>query len=166
MRRLCSLSSSVELVARLNLLGTSTAFRALLEMIERFAGCDATILIHGETGTGKELAARAMHYLSGRGNGPFIPINCGSIPDAPIGSELFGHSRGAFTDAREARDGLVAQAEGGTLFLDELEALSLRGQVALLRFLQDHEYRPLGASSARTANIRVSARPTRISTNW
>jgi two-component system, NtrC family, response regulator GlrR len=155
MRRLCSLSSSVELVARLNLLGTSTAFRALLETIDRFAGCDATILIHGETGTGKELAARAMHYLSARGKGPFIPINCGLIPDALIGSELFGHSRGAFTDAREARDGLVAQAEGGTLFLDELEALSLGGQVALLRFLQDHEYRPLGASSARTANVRV-----------
>jgi DNA-binding NtrC family response regulator len=155
MRTPRSLSSSVELAAQLNLLGRSPAFRALLQEIERFAGCDATILLHGETGTGKELAARAMHYVSARSDGPFIPINCGSIPDALIGSELFGHSRGAFTDAREARDGLVAQAEGGTLFLDELEALSPRGQVALLRFLQDHEYRPLGAASPRTANVRV-----------
>jgi DNA-binding NtrC family response regulator len=155
MRTERSLSLSVELVAQLHLLGKSPAFRRLLEEVERFAACDATILIHGETGTGKELAARAMHYLSGRRNGPFIPINCGWIPDSLIGSELFGHSRGAFTDAREAREGLVAQAEGGTLFLDELEALSLRGQVALLRFLQDYEYRPLGAASARTANVRV-----------
>lgn len=147
--------ATVELAAKLNLLGKSPAFRTLVAQIERFAGCDATILIHGETGTGKELAARAMHYLSARGTGPFIPINCGWIPDTLIGSELFGHSRGAFTDAREAREGLVAQAEGGTLFLDELEGLSLRGQIALLRFLQDYEYRPLGAANARTANVRV-----------
>jgi DNA-binding NtrC family response regulator len=147
--------SSVELVAKLNLLGESPSFRTLLQHIERFAACDATVLLHGETGTGKELAARAMHYLSVRGDGPFLPINCGCIPDALIGSELFGHSRGAFTDAREAHEGLVAQAEGGTLFLDELEALSAAGQVALLRFLQDHQYRPLGASSVRTADVRV-----------
>jgi DNA-binding NtrC family response regulator len=108
--------SSVELAAKLNLLGKSPAFRTLLEQIHRFAGCDATILIHGETGTGKELAARAMHYLSARRARPFIPLNCGCMPDTLIGSELFGHSRGAFTDAREAREGLVAQAEGGTLF--------------------------------------------------
>jgi len=155
MRTQRSLTSSVELVAKLNLLGASPPFRALLAQIERFAGCDATILIRGETGTGKELAARAMHYFSARGTGPFIPINCGWIPDTLIGSELFGHSRGAFTDAREAREGLVAQAEGGTLFLDELEALSLRGQIALLRFLQDYEYRPLGAANPRIANVRV-----------
>jgi two-component system, NtrC family, response regulator GlrR len=155
MRTPCSLSSSVELVARLNLLGTSPAFRVLLETIERFAGCDASILIQGETGTGKELAARAIHYLSVRRTAPFVPINCGSLPDTLIGSEFFGYSRGAFTDAREAREGLVAQADGGTLFLDEIETLSLRGQVALLRFLQDYEYRPLGAAAARTANVRV-----------
>jgi two-component system, NtrC family, response regulator GlrR len=155
MRTLRSLASSVELVARLNLLGESLSFQRLLEQIDRFAACDATILICGETGTGKELAARAIHYLSGRRNGPFIPINCGSIPDSLVASELFGHSRGAFTDAGEGREGVVAQAEGGTLFLDELEALSPLGQVALLRFLQDYEYRPLGASSARTANVRI-----------
>lgn len=148
-------NSQVQLVAKLNLLGDSPAFRGLLGQIERFARCDATVLIDGETGTGKELAARAIHYLSPRGDGPFIPINCGAIPDALIGSELFGHSRGAFTDAREARQGLIAQAESGTLFLDELETLSALGQVALLRFLQDHEYRPLGTSQSRVANVRV-----------
>jgi DNA-binding NtrC family response regulator len=147
--------SFTQLRAKLNLLGESAAFVRMLERIERFARCDATVLIDGETGTGKELAARAIHYRSGRGDGPFIPINCGSLPDALIGSELFGHSRGAFTDAREARQGLIAQAEGGTLFLDELETLSPRAQVALLRFLQDHEYRPLGAGRPHRANVRV-----------
>ena len=113
------------------------------------------MLIVGETGTGKELAARAIHYLSARTEGPFVPINCGSLPDTLIGRELFGHLRGAFTDAREARQGLIAQAEGGTLFLDELETLSSHGQVALLRFLQDYEYRPLGAARSQAANVRV-----------
>jgi len=127
----------------------------LLGQIERFARCDATVLINGETGTGKELTARAIHYHGKRAEGPFIPINCGALPDALFGSELFGHTRGAFTDAYESRAGLVEQAEGGTLFLDELEALSPAGQVALLRFLQDHEYRPLGAPRARVANVRV-----------
>lgn len=155
MRARSSLASSAELVALLNLVGESASFRDLLEQIDRFAQCDATILIHGETGTGKELAGRAIHYLSRSRNGPFIPINCGSIPDSLIGSEFFGYSRGAFTDARESRRGLIAQAHMGTLFLDELEAMSIRGQVALLRFLQDHEYRPLGASNSHTANVRV-----------
>jgi DNA-binding NtrC family response regulator len=138
-----------------NLLGESEAFRRLLGQVERFARCDATVLINGETGTGKELTARAIHYHGSRADGPFIPINCGALPDALFGSELFGHMRGAFTDAHENRAGLVAQAEGGTLFLDELEALSPAGQVALLRFLQDYEYRPLGAPRARIANVRV-----------
>ena len=146
---------SLALAAKLNLLGESPVFKRVLEQIDRFAACDAAILICGETGTGKELAARAIHYLSARGKGPFIPINCGSIPDSLFGSELFGYSRGAFTDARESRQGLIAQADKGTLFLDELETLSARGQVALLRFLQDHEYRPLGQSAARTADVRV-----------
>jgi DNA-binding NtrC family response regulator len=148
-------NASIHLIAKLNLLGDSPAFRALLGQIERFARCDATVLIDGETGTGKELAARAIHYLSARGEGPFVPINCGAIPEQLIGSELFGHSRGAFTDAREARQGLIARAESGTLFLDELETLSAAGQVALLRFLQDHEYRPIGATQSRLANLRV-----------
>jgi two-component system, NtrC family, response regulator GlrR len=147
--------SSVLLNAKLNLLGESPAFMRLLGQVERFARCDATVLINGETGTGKELTARAIHYLSGRRDGPFIPINCGALPETLLSSELFGHTRGAFTDAHETRQGLIAQAEGGTLFLDELEALSHRGQVALLRFLQDYEYRPLGAARSRVANVRV-----------
>lgn len=147
--------ASAPVNARLNLLGESLEFRNLVAQIERFARCEATVLIDGETGTGKELAARAIHYLSARGKGPFIPINCGSLPDALLGSELFGHLRGAFTHAHEARQGLIAQAAGGTLFLDELEALSRHAQVTLLRFLQDHEYRPLGAGCSRVADVRV-----------
>ena len=141
--------------ARLNLLGESPAFLEVRRLVHRLAPCPAAVLIHGETGTGKELVARAMHYLSERRGGPFIPINCGAIPDALFESEFFGHVRGAFTDAREARQGLIAQARGGTLFLDELEAMSPRGQVALLRFLQDQEYRPVGGALVRDADVRI-----------
>jgi two-component system response regulator GlrR len=144
-------------LARLNLLGRSPAFFELLRLAERFAACDATVLIYGETGSGKEVVARAMHYLGARKNAPFIPVNCGAIPDALLENELFGHARGAYTDAREPCQGLVAQAQGGTLLLDEIEAMSPRAQVILLRFLQDHEYRPLGARLSYTANVRVIA---------
>lgn len=155
MQKQGSTFSSPEVIARLNLLGTSAAFLRMVGQIERFAQEDLTILLQGETGTGKELAARAIHYLSPRREGPFIPINCGATPDSLICSELFGHSRGAFTDAREHRQGLVAQAENGTLFLDELETMSRAGQVAMLRFLQDREYRPLGSRTAFRANVRI-----------
>ena len=140
--------------ARLNLLGESPAFLEVRRLVHRLAPCHAPVLIHGETGTGKELVARAIHYLSDRRGGPFIPINCGAIPDALFESEFFGHVRGAFTDAHEARQGLIAQARGGTLFLDELETMTPRGQVALLRFLQDQEYRPVGCA-VRDANVRI-----------
>jgi DNA-binding NtrC family response regulator len=140
---------------RVNLLGQSPAFVRTLDVIRRLASCDATVLILGETGTGKELAARAMHYRGARRHAPFIPVNCGAIPDNLVESEFFGHRRGAFTDAKESRVGLIEQAEGGTLFLDELEALSIRAQVVLLRFLQDHCYTPVGSSTGRTANVRV-----------
>ena len=142
---------------RLNLVGESPAFLQTLAMIRRLAGCDASVLISGETGTGKELAARAIHYLGPRRKQPFIPVNCGAIPDSLVESEFFGHARGAFTDAKEPRAGVIEQAEGGTLFLDELETLSLRAQVALLRFLQDHTYRVVGGSQGRSANLRVLA---------
>lgn len=140
-----------------NLVGSAPSFLKALGLVRRFADCDATVLIQGETGTGKELAARAIHYLGARRDYPFIPVNCGAIPDNLVENELFGHARGAFTDAREPRSGVIADAEGGTLFLDEVEALSARGQVALLRFLQDQTYRPLGAGRTVSANVRVIA---------
>jgi len=141
--------------ARLNLVGESPAFLEALRLIRKLSTADAAVLIQGETGTGKELAARAIHYLGSRRTAPFIPVNCGAFPDSLVESEFFGHARGAFTDAKESRAGLIEQAEGGTLFLDELETLSARGQVALLRFLQDHTYRPVGGALGRTANVRV-----------
>jgi DNA-binding NtrC family response regulator len=143
--------------ASLNLIGRSPAFLAALESIGKFASCDATVLIQGETGTGKELAPRAIHYASSRRDRPFIPINCGALPDSLVESELFGHVRGAFTDAREARIGLVEQAKGGTLLLDEIETITPHAQVALLRFLQDREYRPVGGSAIAKADVRILA---------
>jgi DNA-binding NtrC family response regulator len=141
----------------LKLIGRSAPFEAALRTIRKLSACDATVLIRGETGTGKELAARALHYLGARKSAPFVPLNCGAIPETLIESELFGHARGAFTDARESRSGIIAHSDGGTLFLDELEALSPRAQVVLLRFLQDHTYTPIGGNVARTADVRVIA---------
>jgi DNA-binding NtrC family response regulator len=143
--------------AHLNLLGRSPRFVRVLTLIDRFAAAEAPVLIQGETGTGKELVARAIHYLGSRQARPFIPVNCGAIPDSLMESELFGHERGAFTDARHAHAGLVAQANGGTLFLDEIESLSPRGQVALLRFLQDQVYRPLGGTRCHRSDVRLIA---------
>jgi transcriptional regulator with GAF, ATPase, and Fis domain len=128
-----------------------------LEAIQTCAFSDAAVLVSGETGTGKELAARAIHYLGSRRDYPFIPVNCGAIPDHIAESELFGHVRGAFTDARETRQGLVAAAHGGTLFLDEIEAMSPRMQAVLLRFLQDQEYRPVGSNDVRKVDVRIIA---------
>jgi two-component system, NtrC family, response regulator GlrR len=142
---------------RLNLVGNSPAFLAALALIQRVARSDATVLIQGETGTGKELAARAVHYLGARRDQPFIPVNCGALPDQLIENELFGHARGAYTDARDTTAGLIADADGGTLFLDEVEALSMRAQVALLRFLQDGTYRALGGKQERRAQVRIVA---------
>jgi two-component system, NtrC family, response regulator GlrR len=141
--------------ARFNLIGRSKPFLTALALIERFAASDHTVLIQGETGTGKELAARAIHYLGPRCRFPFIPVNCGAIPDALVESELFGHVRGAFTDAREAKPGIIAQARGGTLLLDEIEVMSARAQSALLRFLQDREYRPVGGTAYISSDVRV-----------
>jgi DNA-binding NtrC family response regulator len=124
------------------MLGQSTAIQAVRAQLQRYASCDVQVLIEGETGTGKELAAREIHYASARRDHPFVPVNCGAIPDSLIENELFGHDRGAFTDAKGAQPGLIDHARGGTLFLDEVDALSDKGQVTLLRFLQDNEYRP------------------------
>jgi two-component system, NtrC family, response regulator GlrR len=140
-----------------NLVGRSPAFLSALNLIKKFATCDATVLVQGETGTGKELAARAVHYLGARRDGPFIAVNCGALPETLVESELFGHARGAFTDAKQSRPGLVAEAQGGTLFLDEIDSMSPRVQVALLRFLEEREYRPVGGAVVKRADVRVIA---------
>ena len=137
--------------------GASPVFLATLAQIRRIASSEAPLLIEGETGSGKELAARAVHYWGIRKIGPFVPVNCGALPDQLLEAELFGHERGAFTDAKAARRGLVAQADGGTLFLDEVDALSAKAQVALLRFLQDQRFRPLGSSREIRTDVRVIA---------
>lgn len=140
-----------------NFVGVSDASRAVVALLRRFARSRAPILITGETGTGKELAAHAAHYLSDRSDAAFVPVNCGALPDALIETELFGHAKGSFTDASRARAGLIRAAEGGTLFLDEVEALSPRGQVILLRFLQDQSFRSIGEEQIHHANVRVIA---------
>lgn len=137
------------------MIGQAPRFVAVMKLILRFAACDAPVLIEGETGTGKELAARGIHYGGRRRAKPFVPVNCGAIPENLIENELFGHARGAFTDAGTAGPGLLRLADLGTLFLDEIDALPMRGQVALLRFLQDGRYRPLGARLEEAADVRV-----------
>jgi DNA-binding NtrC family response regulator len=139
------------------IIGRSPQWLALMAQLHRFASCDLPVLLEGETGTGKELAAREIHYSGPRANQPFVPVNCGALPDSLIESELFGHRRGAFTDAKVAQAGLVGHARGGTLFLDEVDTLSPKAQVTMLRFLQDHQYRPVGGGIAHTANVRVIA---------
>ena len=143
--------------AAADIVGQSPAFTAMLDQLRRIARSEAPVLIEGETGSGKELAARFIHYGGARSSGPFVPVNCGALPDHLIEAELFGHERGAFTDARTARRGLVAEANGGTLFLDEVDALSTKAQIALLRFLQDQHYRPLGSSRELSTRVRVVA---------
>ncbi|MCU0834351.1 MAG: sigma-54 dependent transcriptional regulator [Chromatiaceae bacterium] len=145
------------ILTRLNLIGRSPAFLEAVSRLQLLARCDASVLIEGETGTGKELVARAIHYLGGRAGGPFVPLNCGALPDHLVENELFGHARGAYTDARSPAHGAIGEASGGTLFLDEVEALSAKAQAALLRFLQDHEYRPLGAARTCQSDARVLA---------
>lgn len=160
LRNLCSHAAKMSelgknLALKLNLVGESDAFQKVIANIKKYSKCDAPVLILGETGTGKEMIARAIHHVSLVDDKPFVTVNCGALPDNLIENELFGHAKGAYTDARESQRGLVEQAEGGTLFLDEIEALSHKGQVALLRFLQDYEYRPLGALQCRHARLRL-----------
>jgi two-component system, NtrC family, response regulator GlrR len=139
------------------LIGESPGFLAQIRKIPVVAKSDATVLIAGETGTGKELCARAIHYLSPRASQPFVPVNCGAIPSDLVENELFGHVPGAFTGADKAQVGLIEEADGGTLLLDEVDSLPLQIQVKLLRFLQEKEYKPLGASRARRADVRILA---------
>jgi two-component system response regulator GlrR len=139
------------------MIGDSLAFRAAMGLVAKMAACDAAVLIEGETGTGKEVAARAIHYDGCRRDRPFVPVNCGALPDSLIESELFGYRRGAFTDARDDQPGLVRLAQRGTLFLDEVDALTPKAQVTVLRFLQDQQYRPLGGRREEQADVRIIA---------
>jgi DNA-binding NtrC family response regulator len=138
-------------------IGRSPAFLDQLRRIPMIAKCDANVLIAGETGTGKELYARAIHYGSSRVGRPFMPINCGAIPAELVENELFGHERGAYTSAATLQAGLIEEANGGTLFLDEIDCLPVFAQVKLLRFLQEKEYRPLGSTKIRRADVRIIA---------
>jgi DNA-binding NtrC family response regulator len=140
-----------------NLIGQHPAFLKEIAKIPLAAGTESEVLITGETGTGKELCARAIHYLSKRRNHPMICVDCGAVPDQLFESEVFGHVRGAFTDAHRTHKGLVAMAEGGTLFLDEIDSLSIAAQGKLLRFLQDRSYRQVGAERFSRADVRVVA---------
>ena len=142
---------------RVSLLGSSPAFSAALRLIEKLARLAAPVLIEGETGTGKEMAARAIHYGGDRQDLPFVPINCGAFPDTLFENELFGHVKGAYTDARADQPGLVDAANGGTLFLDEVDALTPKAQVSVLRFLQDGSFRPVGSRTERHADVRIVA---------
>ncbi len=137
------------------LVGESPAFLAEMKKLRAVTRCDVNVLISGETGTGKELCARAIHYLSPRTHKPFIPVNCGAIPAELVENELFGHERGAFTDASTSQCGLIHEAEGGTLFLDEIDCLPALAQVKLLRFLQEKEYRRLGSTKTYQADVRI-----------
>jgi two-component system response regulator GlrR len=139
------------------LVGESPAFVREVKKIPLIANCDAGVLLTGETGTGKELFARAIHYLGPRARQPFVPVNCGAIALELVENELFGHERGAFTGAFASQAGLIQMADNGTLFLDEIDCLPPGAQVKLLRFLQEKEYRALGSVKVCKADVRVIA---------
>ncbi|QJP69554.1 sigma-54-dependent transcriptional regulator [Burkholderia glumae] len=139
------------------LLGISEAMRGVQKRLGRAAAADSTVLITGETGTGKEVAARVLHRESARAGGPFVAVNCAAIPEALLESELFGHDKGAFTGAHAPRQGRIAQAHGGTLFLDEIGDMPIAMQAKLLRVLQERQVTPLGAARPMAVDVRVVA---------
>jgi len=144
-------------MATAKLIGVSPAFMDVVARIPVIARSGTPVLITGETGTGKELCARAVHHLGPRARHPFIPVDCGALPDHLFENEVFGHSKGAFTDAASDQRGLIAMADGGTLFLDEVDALPLTAQAKLLRFLQERTYKPLGSERFLRADVNVLA---------
>ncbi len=139
------------------LLGTSPAMGRVLALVEKVAPAEGSVLVQGETGTGKELVARALHRASGRRGGPFVPVNCASIPEGLLESELFGHARGAFTGAAGDKAGLFVAADGGTLFLDEIGEMPPAIQAKLLRALQERRVRPVGSTAYTPFDVRVVA---------
>ncbi|MBI4203510.1 MAG: sigma-54-dependent Fis family transcriptional regulator [Betaproteobacteria bacterium] len=139
------------------IIGDSAGIRRVFELVAKVAGSDANVLIQGESGTGKELVAQAIHYASPRAEGPFVPINCGAIPSELLESELFGHTKGAYTGAVAASEGLIREAQGGTLFLDEISELAPALQVKLLRVIQEKQVRPLGSRHVYRTDVRFLA---------
>ena len=146
-----------ERLALKTFVGQSPAILAAIKRIPSVAQCSASVLILGETGSGKEVCARAIHYLSSRSEKPFMPLNCGAIPLELVENHLFGHDQGAFTGANTASAGLLRACDGGTLFLDEVDCLPLLAQVKLLRFLQEREFQPLGSTKTCSADVRIIA---------
>src|SRR6202453_4511277 len=140
-----------------NIIASSPKMTALLSKLAQVADSNASVLITGESGTGKDLLARALHFESRRRDGPFVPVNCAAIPENLIESELFGHVRGAFTDARQSKTGLFQAADNGTLFLDEIGDMPLTLQAKLLRILEDKKVRPLGAIEETSIDLRIVA---------
>jgi len=148
----------VELADRFSfegIVGGSAPMREVLSLLGRAAATDAPVLLAGESGTGKELLARALHYGGARADGPFVAVNCAAIPEALLESELFGHERGAFTGATDARPGRFREADGGTLLLDEIGEMRADLQTRLLRVLEDGEVRPLGGTASRKVDVRI-----------
>jgi transcriptional regulator with GAF, ATPase, and Fis domain len=141
----------------LGLIGKSKPFIELLRAVEAASRCDVRVLLEGQSGTGKERVARAIHELSGRKKSPFVAIDCGAIPEHLIESELFGHARGAFTGANYERKGLIVEAHQGTLFMDEMANLPVEMQAKLLRVLQEGEVRPVGSNKSREVDVRIIA---------
>jgi transcriptional regulator with PAS, ATPase and Fis domain len=139
------------------IIGAHPSMQTIFEVIRRVAPTDATVLITGESGTGKELVAAALHRLSSRGNGRFVPVHCGAIPEELLESEMFGHERGAFTGAVASRVGRFKLADGGTIFLDEIGEMSPKLQVKLLRVLEDGRFEPVGSVSTQHVDVRIIA---------
>jgi two-component system response regulator HydG len=149
------LRKSIERPGVAGMIGSSVAIQRVFDLLSRMRDSDATVLIMGESGTGKELVARAIHDQSSRKDGPFLAINCAAMPSSLLESELFGHVRGAFTDAKTTRNGLFVEARGGTIFLDELGELPLDVQPKLLRALQEHKVRPVGSNQEIPFDARI-----------
>ncbi|GAB4566858.1 MAG: sigma-54 dependent transcriptional regulator [Haliangiales bacterium] len=140
-----------------NIISHSESMHEVLSMVTRIADSSASVLITGESGTGKELIARAIHYRSPRATNPFVAVNLAAVPESLLESELFGHTKGAFTDARQDKPGLFQEADGGTLFLDEIGEMAASLQAKLLRVLQEHEVRAVGATRPSKVDVRVVA---------